>query len=70
MDLSLKGLAARFPQHNFKISITDGIGLFELLPKKTGAVDSVSVIWGNPVPQKTFKSAVIQAQELLCKTTN
>ena len=70
MDLSLKGLAKRFPKHNLKISVTDGIGMFELLPKKTGTVESVSVLWGSPVPQKTFRDAVTRAEELLCKTTS
>jgi hypothetical protein len=65
MDLSLKGLAKRFPQHNIKISVTDGVGLFELLPKKLGTVESASAMWGGSVAQKTFKSAVIKAEELL-----
>ena len=70
MDLSLKGLAERFPQHSIKISVTDGIGIFELAPKKFGSAESVSAIWGGTSPQKTFKSAVIRAEELLCKTTS
>lgn len=70
MDLALRGLAERFPQHNLKISIADGIGIFELLPKKTGTVESISVVWGINVPVKTFKGAVTRAEELLCKTTS
>ncbi len=72
MILTLKALIDRFPQYNIKITTMDcGGGLLELVPKKSGTiVNSTSSLWGPNYPQKTFVSAVIKVEELLCKTTN
>ncbi len=71
MSLTLKGLIDRFPQHNVKITTMDcGGGLLELVPKKLGMVVATSSLWGPNYPQKTFVSAVIKVEELLCKTTS